>query len=128
MSIVWLKIKSAITNWCKKYWQILVGFFGAVLAFLVFRGGSTRDVRKALDAKNELYKKEQELEKILRDEEDQAIKENIERYFITDDKVKADFHEKLKALDNKQKKRVKELLDSDKPEEAIVEGLRKFLE
>lgn len=126
--LVWLKVKTAISNWCKKYWQILVGFFGAILAVVVFSGGSNREIRKILDAKNELKKKEEELDKILREEEDEAIKRNIAKFFAADEKAKNDFEEKLHGLDNQQRKRVKELLESDNPEEVIANGLRGFLD
>ena len=85
--LVWLKIKSAVCGWCKKYWQILVGFFGAIIAVFAFRG-SNRDARKILDAKNELHRKEEELDRILREEEDQVIKENIAKFFAADEKAK----------------------------------------
>lgn len=125
--LTWLKIKTTICNWCKKYWQILVGFFGAILAVVAFSGGSNRGTRKILDAKNELKKKEEELDRILREEEDEAIKVNITKFFAADEKAKNDFEEKLNDLDNQQRKRVKELLESDNPEEVIANGLRDFL-
>ena len=126
--LIWLKIKTAICNWCKKYWQILVGFFGAILAVVAFSGGSNRDARKILDAKNELRKKEEELDRILREEEDEAIKRNIAKFFAADEKAKNDFEQKLHDLDDQQRKRVKELLESDNPEEIIANGLRNFLD
>ena len=125
--LVWLKIKTTICNWCKKYWQILVGFFGALIAIFAF-SGNNRGTQKILDAKNELRKKEEELDRILREEEDAAIKENIEKYFKAEDQAKDDLLEKLKDLDDKQRDRVKELLESNDPQAAIVEGLRRFLD
>ncbi len=125
--LIWLKIKTAICSWCKKYWQILVGFFGAIIAVFAFSGGN-RGARKILDAKNELQRKEEELDRILREEEDTAIKENIERYFKAEDQAKSDLLGKLKDLDDQQRNRVKELLESDNPEAEIAAGLRKFLD
>ena len=125
--LVWLKIKTTVCNWCKKYWQILVGFFGALIAVFAL-SGNNKGSRKILDAKNELRKKEEELDRILREEEDAAIKKNIEKYFETEDQAKDDLLEKLKDLDDQQRNRVKELLKSDNPEATIAEGLRKFLD
>ena len=125
--LVWLKIKTTICGWCKKYWQILVGFFGALIAVFAF-SKNNRGARKILDAKNELRKKEEELDRILREEEDAAIKENIEKYFKAEDQAKDDLLEKLKDLDDQQRDRVKELLESNDPQAAIVEGLRRFLD
>ena len=125
--LVWLKIKTTICNWCKKYWQILVGFFGALIAIFAF-SGNNRGTQKILDAKNELRKKEEELDRILLEEEDAAIKEKKKKYFKAEDQAKDDLLEKLKDLDDQQRDRVKELLESNDPQAAIVEGLRRFLD
>ena len=127
MTLFWLKIKTAICNWCKKYWQILVGFFGALLAIFAF-SNNNREARKILDAKNELRKKEEELDRILREEEDKALKENLAEFFATDEQARDDFEKKLKDLDDHQRERVKELLESDNPSETIAAGLRDFLD
>ena len=102
MTLFWLKIKTAICNWCKKYWQILVGFFGALLAIFAF-SSNNREARKILDAKNELRKKEEELDRILREEEDKALKENLAEFFATDEQARDDFEEKLKDLETEIK-------------------------
>ena len=127
MTLFWLKIKTAICNWCKKYWQILVGFFGALLAIFAF-SNNNREARKILDAKNELRKKEEELDRILREEEDKALKENLAEFFATDEQARDDFEKKLKDLDDHQRERVKELLESDNPSVTIAAGLRDFLD
>ena len=43
-------------------------------------------------------------------------------------KLKSDFEDKLRDLDEGQRRRVKDLLESDDPEEVIANGLRRFLD
>ena len=126
--LVWLKIKTAVCNWCKKYWQILAGFFGALLAVFAMSGGSNREARKLLDKKNELLQKEDEALRQAREAEDEAIRENIDRFFEAEDTAKSELLARLNDLDDQQRARVKELLESENPEEEIAAGLRRFLE
>jgi len=125
--LMWLKIKTAVCKWCKKYWQILVGFFGALLAVFAMSGGN-KEARKLLDKKNELLQKEDEAIKVAREAEEAAIKENIERFFEAEDTAKSELLARLSDLDDQQRARVKELLESENPEEEIAAGLRRFLE
>ena len=57
-SILWLSITSFFKkakDWCKKYWQILFGFFSAILAFLLFRENQSR---KTIEKRREVHEKE----------------------------------------------------------------------
>ena len=125
--MVWAKIKNAVCGWCKKYWQILVGFFGALFAVFAISGGN-KEARKILDAKNDLLRKEEEAIAEARDAETEAIKNNIEKYFDVEDEAKEALQKWVDDLDEQKRNRVLELLESDTPEEEIAAGLRRFLE
>jgi phosphoenolpyruvate-protein kinase (PTS system EI component) len=90
--------------------------------------GGNKEARKLLDKKNELLQKEDEAIKVAREAEEAAIKENIERFFEAEDTAKSELLARLSDLDDQQRARVKELLESENPEEEIAAGLRRFLE
>lgn len=125
--MVWAKIKNTVCGWCKKYWQILVGFFGALFAVFAISGGN-KEARKILDAKNELQQKEEAAIAKAREAETEAIKNNIEKYFEVEDEAKEALEKWVDELDAQKRSRVLELLASDNPEEEIAAGLRRFLE
>jgi hypothetical protein len=123
----WTKVKNAVCGWCKKYWQILVGFFGALFAVFAISGGN-KEARKILSAKNEMLQKEEEAIAKAREAETEAIKNNIEKYFEVEDEAMEALRGWVDELDEQKRTRVLELLESDNPEEEIAAGLRRFLE
>ena len=127
--ITWIAVKAAwasFLSWCKERWELLVGVLVGILGMLALTQ-SGRDARKVLEEKNKLRDIEDEAEQKAREEEDAALKENLENFFERDAEAKDKYAEKLKDLDDDTKARVRELLESDNPEDKIAQGLRDYL-
>ena len=122
LSVMW---KSFI-EFCKERWELLVGVVVGILGMLALTR-SNRDMGKVLDEKNLLRNKEDEAVAKAREAEDAALKENLSNFFKRDEVAKKEYTEKLKGLDDDAKARVKELLESDNPEDKIAQGLRDYL-
>lgn len=120
-AILWRKFSAL----CKKYWQIIVGFFAGLLALLaVLKRGPSRDMLKK---KGELNDGIRDSEQKAREELEKQYKENIERFAERNKKIDKESREKLLAIDDDKKKRVEELMSSDKPEEEIASALKDLL-
>ncbi len=122
-SIAWLAFKT----WCKKYWQILVGFFAGLIAVFVLMANG-QNPKKIFEKKNDLRNKEAEAQRLAREAEDIALKENLEKFFAANEKAKEEYLDKLADLDAEKRSRILELLTSDTPEEDIAAGLKNFLD
>ena len=120
-AILWKKFSAL----CKKYWQIIVGFFAGLFALLaVLKRGPSRDMLKK---KGELNDGIRDSEQKAREELEKQYKENIERFAERNEKIDKESREKLLVIDGDKKKRVKELMSSDKPEEDIASALKDLL-
>lgn len=120
-AILWKKFSAL----CKKYWQIIVGFFAGLFALLaVLKRGPSRDMLKK---KGELNDGIRDSEQKAREELEKQYKENIERFAERNEKIDKESREKLLVIDDDKKKRVKELMSSDKPEEDIASALKDLL-
>jgi DNA polymerase III delta prime subunit len=129
--ITWLAITQAwksFCTWCKERWELLVGILVGVLGVFALRGGNTREARQILEKKNELKGLEDEALKVAREKEDAALRENIESFFERDEEAKEEYLSKLVDLDEEKKKRIRELLASDNPEDQIAKVLKDYLE
>lgn len=131
--ITWLAAKmwlasawKSFVEFCKERWELLVGVTVGILGMLAITRGS-RDTKKILDEKNKLSDIEANAQAAAREAEDAALKENISNFFKRDEEAKQEYIEKLKNLDTGTRARVKELLESDDPEDKIAQGLRDYL-
>ena len=131
--LTWLAVKawmsaawSSTLSWCKERWELLVGVLVGVLGMLALTGRN-KDIEKILEEKNKLRDKELAASRAARDAEDAALKENLDKFFETNEKAKKDYQEKLDGLDETKRARVIELLGSDDPEAEIAEKLKEFL-
>ena len=128
--ITWLAITQAwksFCEWCKERWELLVGVLVGILGMLALRGGSSREARKVLEKKNELRDLEDEAIRAAREKEDAALRENIESFFERDEEAKEEYFSKLTDLDEEKKRRIRELLESDNPEDEIAKVLKDYL-
>ena len=111
---------------CKKYWQIIVGFFAGLFALLlVMKRGPSKDM---LEKKDELNDKIRESERKAREDLEKQYKENVDRFVERNEKIDKDTREKLLAIDDDKKKRVEELMSSESPEKDIAAALADLLE
>tara|TARA_B100000700_G_C14405633_1_gene561217 strand:- start:183 stop:575 length:393 start_codon:yes stop_codon:yes gene_type:complete len=127
--LTWLAVKTAwasFLGWCKERWELLVGVVVGVLGMLALTR-SSRDAGKVIEEKNKLRDVDQEAQAAAREAEDEALKQNLESFLERNSQAKEEFAEKIKDLDDETKARVKELLESDDPEDKIAQGLRDYL-
>lgn len=122
MSVFW----ASFLSWCKKRWELLVGFFIGIFAILaVFRKGFDK---KTLQKKNEMNDKVLGAEQNAREELEKQNQENLQTFLDRNDKIEEEAKEKLLSLEGEKKDRVKELLQSEDPEAAIAEALSDLLD
>lgn len=120
-AILWKKFLAI----CKKYWQIIVGFFAGLFALLmVMKRGPSRDMLKK---KGDLNDSIRDSEQKAREALEKQYKENVDRFVERNEKIDQESKEKLLAIDGDKKKRVEELMSSDKPEEEIASALKDLL-
>ena len=133
LNLIWLSITSffkKVKKWCVEYWQILVGAFATLFAFMVFKGDSSK---KVLDKSRESHEKEIETLLKIKNKEVSDHKEAAKKYVNTLKKVEEKYGKIEKDLDVQKKLRIAELIDSNKdnPEEitdeiAEIMGFRKY--
>ena len=125
----WIAVKAAWSSflgWCKERWELLVGVLVGVLGMLAL-SSSSRDAKKALKEKRKLHQITDAAQKEAREAEDRALRENLQSFFDRDEAAKEKYTEKLDDLDEGAKERVKQLLESDNPEDEIAQALRDYL-
>jgi len=121
MSIVWYKL----LEWCKKRWELLVGFFLGIFALLaIFKGGSSK---KLLKKKNESSDKILEAEKTAREKMQKEYEKNIDTFLENNKDIEEEAKQKLISLEGEKRERVNELLSSDNPNAAISDALSNLL-
>lgn len=111
--MTWQSVKdfsSSVWSWCKRYWQLLVGFFAAIFLFLFFRKrGSDPDVvdhlvtshDQELNAVNRSHEIETDLVNRAHVRRDEAVSEIIR-----------DSDLQNAALDEKRDERVRDIINS----------------
>ena len=130
--LTWLAIKAwasavwkAVTEFCKERWELLVGVLVGVLGVLALTKGD--DASEVLDEKNKHQQLDDEAQRLASEKEDKALQENLQSFFEKDDEAKAKYADKVKDLDQGAKDRVRELLDSENPEDEIAKALQDYL-
>ena len=131
--LTWLAIRtwttaawSSFASWCKERWELLVGILVGVLGVFAFTKGS-RDAAKVLEEKNKLIDSLLDAESNASEQEREALKKNLKVFLEANKEADEKFQEKLQQLDKEKRKRVKEILSSDSPEEDIALKLREYL-
>lgn len=130
--LTWLAIKAwasaawnSVTEFCKERWELLVGVLVGVLGVLALTKGD--DASEILDEKNKHQQLDDEAQRLASEKEDKALQENLQSFFEKDDEAKAKYADKVKDLDQGAKDRVRELLDSENPEDEIARALQDYL-
>ena len=130
--LTWLAIKAwasavwkTVTEFCKERWELLVGVLVGVLGMLALTKGD--DASEVLDEKNKHQQLDDEAQRLASEKEDKALQENLQSFFEKDDEAKAKYADKVKDLDQGAKDRVRELLDSENPEDEIAKALQDYL-
>ena len=122
MSLFWAKFVS----WCKKQWKLILGFFlGLVAVFSVLRRGLDK---KTLEKKNEMSDDILAAEKDAREKIEAGQDKNLQEFLDRNEKIEQDTKQKLMTLEGEKKDRVRELLNSENPEEAIAKALSDLLD
>ena len=131
--LTWLAIKAwaasawkSIVEFCKERWELLVGVLVRVLGMLALRKGDA-DAAKILEEKNKQQLINDEAQRLASEKEDKALQENLQTFFEKDDEAKEKYADKVKDLDQAAKDRVRELLESESPEDEIARALRDYL-
>lgn len=117
----------SIIVWCKERWELLVGVLVGVLGVLTFTSAS-RDTRKMLEKKNALMDTLFDAEVNASEQEREAMERNLEKFLTTNEQAKDDFEETLASLDTEKKKRIREILTLESPEDEIALKLREYLD
>jgi len=117
MSIFWANF----LLWCKKRWELLLGFFVGIFAILalVRRGPSKKIIKKKNKMNDEVLVAQQEASAKLEKQHQQ----NLQAFLNRNDKIEEETKQKLMLLEGAKKDRVKELLDSKNPESEIADAL-----
>lgn len=127
--ITWLAIKAgwaSFLSWCRERWELLVGVVVGILGMLaITRRGS--DARKVLEEKNKLVDLLLDSEAEASEKEREALRKNLEKFLSSNEEAEEEFQKKLEALDEEKRKRVKEILASESPEEDIASKLKEYL-
>ena len=118
-TIVWLK---SVWSWCKKYWQIIVGFCSALLIFVLTR--KPPDPRAVLEKSNETHKKEVDALRRAHEAEIAARAAALDRLKETMLDVEKAFEKASKDLTTKKRKEITKIIkENDGDPDAITEKL-----
>ena len=108
--------------WCKKYWQILVGFVAALSLFVLTR--KTPDPREVLEKSNETHKKEVDALKKAHEFEIAARNIALERQKETMAAVEVAYEKASQDLTSKKRKEIIKIIkENDGDPDAITEKL-----
>ena len=112
----------SIWSWCKKYWQIVVGFVSALILFILTR--KTPDPRKVLEKSNEAHRKEVDALKKAHESELAARSAALERQKETMAAVEVAFEKASQDLTRKKRKEIIKIIkENDGDPNAITEKL-----
>jgi hypothetical protein len=123
MASVW---KSTI-SWCKERWELLVGVLVGVLGVLTFTR-SSRDARKVLEKKRILMNTLLDAEATASKQEREAMERNLEIFLATNEQADNDFEKSLASLDSEKRKKIREILALESPEDEIALKLGEYLD
>lgn len=116
---------SRLLGWCKERWELITGFLVGVLAVVVaIKSKSSNNI---LEEKNKLQTKADDAKDSARKNLEDSFNKNIHRFLEEDEVIKEDLQQKLDNLNKDKKDKIKELLDSDSPENDIASALKELL-
>ena len=131
--LTWLALKAWTVNvwksfaiFCKERWELLIGILVGALGIFALTN-SSRDAAKALEEKNKLIDILAASEQEATEKERAALKKNLETFFKSNEAAELEFTKKIASLDEERKKRIKEILTSESPEEEIARRLKEYL-
>jgi outer membrane murein-binding lipoprotein Lpp len=132
--LTWLAAKvwmtstwKSIISWCKERWELLVGVLVGVLGVFAITG-SSRDAKKVLEKKTALMNTLLDAEVTASEQEREAMKRNLEAFLTTNEQANDDFEKKLASLDSEKRKRIREILVLESPEDEIALKLGEYLD
>ena len=122
MSIFWANF----LLWCKKRWELLLGFFVGVFAIfaIIKRGPDKKTLEKKNKTNDDILAAQQKASVELEEQHQQ----NLQTFLNRNDKIEEKSKQKLMSLEGDKKDRVKELLKSKDPESAIAAALSDLLD
>lgn len=119
-SIFWFGVTSffkKVKKLCKKYWQILFGFFTALLAFLLVRENGSH---KTLKKRREVQEKEISIISDAKEKEIEQHREASEKYVRTIKEVQKKYGDIQQDLDIEKKKRIVELIENSEDDSGAI--------
>jgi hypothetical protein len=117
----------SIISWCKERWELLVGVLVGVLGVLTFTR-SSRDAKKVLEKKRVLMETLLDAEATASEQEREAMKRNLEVFLATNEQANEEFEKTLASLDSEKRKRIREILALESPEDEIALKLGEYLD
>ncbi len=115
-------VTKSVWAWCKKYWQILVGFVSALLLYILTR--KTPDPRAVLEKSNEVHKKEIDALRLAHESEIAARDAALKRREETMREVERAFEEASQDLTDKKRKEIAKIIkENDGDPNTITEKL-----
>jgi len=123
MSSAW----GSIVSWCKERWELLIGVLVGVLGVLTFTR-SSRDAKKVLEKKRVLMETLLDAEATASEQEREAMKRNLEVFLTTNEQANEEFEKTLASLDSEKRKRIREILALESPEDEIALKLGEYLD
>ena len=116
---------SNLGSWCKERWELLTGFVVGILAVIVaLKSGSTKSV---LEEKNKTQKKIDDAKSDANKKLEDAFGKNIQKFLNKDEEIDKKLREDLSSLDEDKKDRVRQLVESNSPEQEIADALKEIL-
>jgi len=119
-ALTWIAIKSFFKKsfeLCKKYWQIIVGFIGGVLLFVIARD---RDALKILKKTTEINREERDRSLEIDQEENNKIAAAVDEYHKKSEDALKSLNEKESDLSDKKDEIKESLLEKEKEERGTI--------
>jgi|TARA_R110000824_G_scaffold31089_8_gene101556 esterase/lipase len=125
--MTWVGIKYGLKKawlWCKHNWKIVALAAYTLLLYVIF-SKNARNAKKVLELQQEFHKKE--MEALTKAHKDQLKKreENLEKYKLTLELIEKRRVEGERAITEREKKRVKEIVEASGDDPAKLAELIK---
>lgn len=119
-------IMPRILSWLKEKWELVAGFFIGVFTvlFAIRKSGLDDEILEML-RKNEDNERRSK-DKALADLEEK-YNDNIDEFIKNNESITHELETKFVNIDAEKKEKIKELMNSEYPEEKIAEELKKLL-
>ena len=112
----------SVFAWCKKYWQIILGFCSAIFLFVLTR--KKPDPREVLEKSNEAHRKEVDALRKAHETEIAAREEALKKQEETMRDVEAAFKKAHQDLSTKKRKEIVKIIKANEGNpDAITEKL-----